>query len=230
MRKTHINDDGQDQLTNIPSTESDTSSLSTSDQQASPRENKPSSSGKLFAVLQAAIETGLIIVGLLLVALFLPRQISGDGMTRYQDLLRFFSTYTLFQPHSRFSLIGSFFSIPLLLIGNILGHPQEWTSLYNLTLFSLCLLVSYFLLRNDVDRALLFPQREIAAAMQRHRQYVRIAREDLCRSIALMDIEVDHGGASNASVAPQPLNRHCKVVEDAISCTFACERVVRTAC
>src|SRR5437879_7414755 len=155
MRKTHINDDGQDQLTNIPSTESDTSSLSTSDQQASPRENKPSSSGKLFAVLQAAIETGLIIVGLLLVALFLPRQISGDGMTRYQDLLRFFSTYTLFQPHSRFSLIGPFFSIPLLLIGNILGHPQEWTSLYNLTLFSLCLLVSYFLLRNDVDRALL---------------------------------------------------------------------------
>src|SRR5437899_8456643 len=119
MRKTHINDDGQDQLTNTPSTESDTSSLSPSDQQASPRENEPSSSGKVFAVLQATIETGLIIVGLLYVALLLPRQISGDGMTHYQDLLHLLSKHTPFQPHSRFSLIGSFFSIPLLLIGNI---------------------------------------------------------------------------------------------------------------
>jgi len=174
MRKTHINGDGLDQLTNTASTASDTNSLSLSDQQTSLRENEPSSSGEVSAVLQAAIETGLIIVGLLYVALLLPRQISGDGMTHYQDLLHSLPrgegysspllsgthpdpgfSFSLFQPHSRFSLVGPFFSIPLLLIGKTLGHPQEWTSLYNLTVFSLCLLVSYFLLRNDIDRALL---------------------------------------------------------------------------
>ena len=155
MRKTHIDGNEFDQLTNVQCRDNHTSSVSLSNQQASPRESEQSSSGELSVVLLAAIETGLIIVGLLYVALLLPRQISGDGMTHYQDLLHLLSKHTPFQPHSRFSLIGSFFSIPLLLIGNILGHPQEWTSLYNLTLFSLCLLVSYFLLRNDVDRALL---------------------------------------------------------------------------
>jgi len=155
MRKTHIDGNGLDQLTNTPSTKSDTRSLSLSDQQASPRESEPSSSGELSTVLQAAIETGLIIVGLLYVALLLPRQISGDGRHRYQDLLGLLSTHSVFQPHSWYSLIGPFFSIPLLLIGETLGHPEEWTSFYNLIVFSLCLLLSYFLLRNHVDRALL---------------------------------------------------------------------------
>jgi hypothetical protein len=41
------------------------------------------------------------------------------------------------------------------LIGKQLGHPEEWICFYNTTLFSLCLLLSYFLLRNYVDRALL---------------------------------------------------------------------------
>ena len=67
----------------------------------------------------------------------------------------FFSSHNLFQPHSKYSLIGPFFSIPLLVIGRQLGHPEEWICFYNLTLFSLCLLLSYFLLRNHIDRALL---------------------------------------------------------------------------
>ncbi len=155
MGKTPIDGDGPDELTNARCRDSDTSSIPSSDQKTSSKESEQLSSGELSAVLQAAIETGLIIVGLLLVALLLPRQISSDGATRYQDLLRLFSTHNLFQPDSRFSLIGPFFSIPLWLIGKQLGHPKEWTSLYNLTFFSFCLLLSYFLLRNHVDRALL---------------------------------------------------------------------------
>ncbi|HEX3643545.1 MAG TPA: hypothetical protein VHV10_19840, partial [Ktedonobacteraceae bacterium] len=126
-----------------------------SDQEASPRESKPSSSGKLYPILQAAFETGLIIVGLLYVALLLPRQLGVDGEERYKDLLHLFSTHNLFQPHSKYSLIGPLFSTPLWLISKQLGHPQWWTCLYNFTLFSLCLPLSYFLLRNYIDRALL---------------------------------------------------------------------------
>jgi len=155
MRKTHIDSNGLGQLTNVLCRDSHTSSVSSNDQQASSRESKRPSSGELSAVLQAAIETGLIIVGLLYVALLLPRPIVGDGQTRYRDLLRLLSTHTLFQPSAWYSLIGPFFSIPLLLIGKKLGHPQAWTSFYHLTLFSLCLLLSYFLLRNHVDRGLL---------------------------------------------------------------------------
>src|SRR5205807_2106286 len=155
MEKTHIDGDQLNQWTNAPSTESDTSAVPSNNQEASSKKSKQLSSGELYAVLQADIETGLMIVGLILAALLLPHPISGDGGARYQDLLHLLSTHTLFQPHTRFSLIGPLFSIPLWLIGNQLGHPKEWTSLYNLTLFSLCLLLSYFLLRHHVDRALL---------------------------------------------------------------------------
>ncbi|HWS82911.1 MAG TPA: hypothetical protein VN207_01485, partial [Ktedonobacteraceae bacterium] len=155
MGKTPIDGDGPDELTNARCRDSDTSSIPSSDQKTSSKESEQLSSGELSAVLQAAIETGLIIVGLLYVALLLPRQISGDGRHRYQDLLGLLSTHSVFQPHSWYSLIGPFFSIPLLLIGETLGHPEQWTSFYNLILFSLCLLLSYFLLRNHVDRALL---------------------------------------------------------------------------
>ena len=155
MKKTHIHDNEPDQLTKTPFTESNTSSVSPSDQKTSPKEVKPSSSGELYAVLQAAFETGLMIVGLLYVALLLPRTLGVDGTRRYNNLLLFLSTHNLFQPHSWYSLIAPFFSIPLLLIGEQLGHAQEWICLYNLTLFSLCLPLSYFLLKNHIDRALL---------------------------------------------------------------------------
>ena len=142
-------------MINAPRTDDNTSYTSLSNQETSPRENEQPSSGEFYAVLQAAIETGLIIVGLLLVVLLLPRDTGGDGWARYQDLLGVFSKRTLYQPQSRYSLIGPSFSIPLLIIGKKLGHSYDWICFYNLTLFSLFLLVSYFLLRNHVDRSLL---------------------------------------------------------------------------
>ncbi|HWS83047.1 MAG TPA: hypothetical protein VN207_02175 [Ktedonobacteraceae bacterium] len=143
------------QLTNAPRTDDNTSHVSFSNQETSPRENEQPSSDKLYAALQGSLETGLIVVGLLLVALLLPRDTGGDGALRYQDILRIFSKHTLYEPESRYSLIGPAFSIPLLFLGRKLGDPGQWICLYNLTLFSLFLLVSYFLLRNHVDRSLL---------------------------------------------------------------------------
>ena len=125
------------------------------DQEALSKESEQISSGYQYALLQAAVETGLIIVGLLLVALLLPRQMGWDGALRYDDLVSLFSTHRIYQPHSRYSLIGPLFSSPLLWIGEQLRDPVKWAGLYNLTLFSLCLLLSYWLLRNHVDRALL---------------------------------------------------------------------------
>jgi hypothetical protein len=105
--------------------------------------------------LRAAIETGLIIVGLLLVNLLLPRKLNGDGVDRYNNLIDLIYKHILYKPKAPHSLIGPLFSTPLLLLGEKLGHPVELVGLYNFTLFVLCLLLSYFLLRNYVDRALL---------------------------------------------------------------------------
>jgi hypothetical protein len=135
--------------------ENSTSAQSLIDQEVLPKGGEQFSSGQCSALLQAAIETGLIIVGLMFVILLLPRQIGGDGTFRYNDLVSFLSTHNLYQPNSRYSLIGPLFSSPLLWIGIQLHDPVEWANLYNWTLFSLCLLVSYCLLRNHVDRALL---------------------------------------------------------------------------
>ena len=142
-------------MKNVSDVDNSTSTEFRSDQEASSREKKQSCSHDFSALLQAAIETGLIIVGLLFVALLLPRQLGGDGTFRYNDLVSLLSTHNLYQPHSRYSLIGPLFSSPLLWIGIQLRDPLEWANVYNLLLFSLCLLVSYCLLRNHVDRALL---------------------------------------------------------------------------
>ncbi len=143
------------QLSHAFSIDDTINAVSLNDQETSTQESKQPSSRNHIAVVQAAIETALIIIGLMAVALLLPRQTGPDGSKRYQDLVNLLSTHRLFQPHSRYSLIGPVFSTPLLWIGEQLGQPQQWICLYNLTLFAFCLLASYFLLRNHVDRALL---------------------------------------------------------------------------
>ena len=93
-----------DQLTNAR-TDDSTSHVSLGNQETTPRKHKQISSGELYAMVQAALETSLIIVGLLLVTLQLPHRLGDDGMRRYEDLVSLFSTHSLFQPHSRYSLI-----------------------------------------------------------------------------------------------------------------------------
>lgn len=104
------------------------------------------------AKIQAITETCLIIGGLLLMFFFLPRQVGGDGEVRYQNLITFLHSSI---PHLRYSMIGPFFAAPLYLIGKKLGHPEDWTTTYNLILFSTSLLVIYFALKDRIDHGLL---------------------------------------------------------------------------
>ncbi len=102
--------------------------------------------------LQAGFEFFLVLLGLVFLFLFLKRDTGGDGWIRYQDLLTLLSYHV---PHSKYSLIGPLFALPLLLIGRRLGQGQEWICAYNLCLFSLSLLLFWLLLKNRVEHGLI---------------------------------------------------------------------------
>ncbi|MEO7021731.1 MAG: hypothetical protein ABI234_16375 [Ktedonobacteraceae bacterium] len=105
-----------------------------------------------YARVQAVVETCMIIGGLLVIFLFLPRQTGGDGWIRYQNLI---DVVRRTIPHARYSMVGPFFAAPLLIIGKKLGDPDDWVTAYNLILFSFSLLVMYLVLKNRIDRGLL---------------------------------------------------------------------------
>lgn len=105
--------------------------------------------------ISAVIETSLIIVGLLYIFLLLPRDTGGDGWVRYQDLLTLINHHTLYAPESRYSLVGPFFSLPLLLIGRHFDHSYDWILVYNQIVFVCGLLATYLLLKDRIERALL---------------------------------------------------------------------------
>lgn len=121
---------------------------------ASEEREKPPVAGSQTprAPIQAAVESGLIIAGLLCIYFFLPRDTGGDGWLRFQDLLNILAGRS---PTSKYSLIGPLFAYPLLRIGNRLGQAYQWITVYNLVLFSCVLLATYLLLRKRMDRSLL---------------------------------------------------------------------------
>ncbi len=103
--------------------------------------------------LTALIELSLIIVGLLAIFFLLPRNMKSDGMARYQTLFSLLFKHQL--PDMKYSLIGPFFSLPLIWIGKQFNDPMGWALVYNQFLFAFSLLVGYLLLRNHMDRAIL---------------------------------------------------------------------------
>jgi len=103
--------------------------------------------------LGAAIETGLIVVGLFAIFFLLPRDMKADGTTRYQALVTLLITHKV--PDIKYSLIGPFFALPLVWIGRKLGDPVSWTLVYNQILFALSLLIGYIALKDHINRALL---------------------------------------------------------------------------
>lgn len=103
--------------------------------------------------LSAIVETCLIIGGPLASFFLLPRDMKGDGAVRYQALVSLLFEHRI--PDMKYSLVGPFFSLPLIWIGKHLGHPVDWALVYNQILFSVSLLVSYLLLRNHIERAVL---------------------------------------------------------------------------
>ncbi|HEY1349764.1 MAG TPA: hypothetical protein VGF67_09085 [Ktedonobacteraceae bacterium] len=123
---------------------------------AAPPASAPRRALKLSATptsLNAAIETSLIILGLLAVFFLLPREMKGDGLLRYQALLHILINHSI--PESRYSLIGPFFALPLIWIGRKLGDPSGWALVYNQVLFAASILLSYFLLKDQMQRAIL---------------------------------------------------------------------------
>lgn len=117
-------------------------------------------SARSASAVLAALETGLIIVGLLYMYLLLPRLITSDGQWRYAIITTLLDRHILNvvgQDPSlqKYSLVGPIFAVPLLFIGQVLKHPRAWTACYNLLLFSTTLLTTYIVLRKRIDHSLL---------------------------------------------------------------------------
>lgn len=107
----------------------------------------------VLARASATIETALILIGLLAIFFLLPREMRGDGTVRYQGLLSLLITHSI--PNIKYSLIGPSFALPLVWLGRHLGDPIAWALVYNQILFALSLLISYLLLKDHIDRAIL---------------------------------------------------------------------------
>jgi hypothetical protein len=101
----------------------------------------------------AAVETALILAGLVLLAIGQRHQITSDGRARYDALTQLFHTGVL--SDNQYSLIGPLFATPLLLLGEAADNIEGYLRQYNLVVFVLGLAATYALLRDRIDRTLL---------------------------------------------------------------------------
>ena len=65
--------------------------------------------------------------------------------------------------------------------------------------------------------------------VERDGEHGWIVFEDGCRPIALVNVEIENGGAGGKAIAAQGEDGHCEVVEDAEARTFVAEGVMRAA-
>src|SRR5207245_124430 len=70
------------------------------------------------------VEGGLLVVGFVVLFVLLPHQLMGDDFTRFSDVERLIHHGEL--SDSRFSLVMPLFSVPVLLIGEVLRTPEWW--------------------------------------------------------------------------------------------------------
>lgn len=103
--------------------------------------------------LRDAFEIGMIVLGLLINFQLVPHNLGGDGQTRYQALSLLLQHGAL--DTSKYSLIGPLFSAPLWYLGLVWKGSFWWVSRFNWIVFSIGLLVMYWLLKNRIDRRLL---------------------------------------------------------------------------
>ncbi|MEV4758337.1 hypothetical protein AB0J86_24910 [Micromonospora sp. NPDC049559] len=99
-------------------------------------------------------EPVLILLGLVGMAVVLPHHISGDGHSRYRELVELFDHGRL--SNDSYSMVGPLFAWPFWAAGELAGSRQDWLAQFNLVLFALTLAVIYGLLRDRMDRALLW--------------------------------------------------------------------------
>jgi hypothetical protein len=108
---------------------------------------------KDWQAIQAIVETGFIVAGLLALLLLLPHQLNADGLYRFQGLSELLEQGKL--SNMRYSIVGPMFSIPFWLLGKVYQTSAWWCERYNLVLFAVSLLVMYWLLKDRIDRRLI---------------------------------------------------------------------------
>jgi hypothetical protein len=101
---------------------------------------------------RAAIETGLIVGGLLVLLFVLPHELLGDDTTRFADVEQLIHHGHL--TGSRFSLVGPLASAPLLLLGEVVGSPAWWAARFNVFVAAVGLGAGYALTRGRVSPGL----------------------------------------------------------------------------
>jgi hypothetical protein len=95
------------------------------------------------------VEGGLLVVGFVVLFVLLPHELMGDDFTRFNDVERLVHHGEL--SDSRFSLVMPLFSLPVLLIGEVVRTPEWWAAHFNVILVAVAAGLILFLLRDRGD-------------------------------------------------------------------------------
>jgi hypothetical protein len=109
-----------------------------------------SSSGipdRLWVTATAKTPLFLILVGLGLLIVVMPHEISGDGLVRFEGVGDLIEHGHL--SRMKYSLVGSLFSVPLYCLGKLLLTPSWWCARFNSFIFAAGILIAYWLLRQQ---------------------------------------------------------------------------------
>jgi hypothetical protein len=87
----------------------------------------------------------LLALGLLVLFFILPHRIEGDGLLRYDALQGWLAGHGI--PDTKYPLVGSVPSIPLMLLGHLVASSEWWVSRYNVVVYAAGLGALYLLLR-----------------------------------------------------------------------------------
>ncbi len=109
-------------------------------------------SKKQSARILAVFETTLIGAGLVIMLQLLPFTIFGDGDVRFKALSRMLEQGIM--PTMKYSLVGPALSIPFWYLGYVYQTSLWWCQRYNFFVFTIGLLVIYWVLRKWFDRSL----------------------------------------------------------------------------
>ncbi len=117
----------------------------------------PDQDQKPAGLIPSRVLWGLLGLGLFLLFFVLPHNVEGDGRLRFDALQGWLAGNGI--PDTKYPLIGSLPSIPLFLLGHLIGSPEWWVSRYNVIVYAAGLGLLYALLRgrlaNDVLAAFL---------------------------------------------------------------------------